>query len=94
MIIHTPAVGICCSEQGMSVLPSYRLPDGFIQGTTGAGDAFCAGALLGIHEEKSDLDILQMATVAATGALSTADATSGLKTYAELQEICKHFERR
>ena len=94
VIIHTPAVGICCSEQGMSVLPSYRLPDGFIQGTTGAGDAFCAGALLGIHEEKSDLDILQMATVAATGALSTADATSGLKTYAELQEICKHFERR
>lgn len=94
VIIHTPAVGICCSEQGMSVLPSYRLPDGFIQGTTGAGDAFCAGALLGIHEEKSDLDILQMATVAATGALSTADATSGLKTYTELQEICKHFERR
>ena len=94
VIIHTPDFGLCYSEAGISMVYSYKLPDGYIKGTTGAGDAFCAGALLGIHEELSDVEILNMATVAATGALSTADATSGLKAYAELQEICKDFKRK
>ena len=94
VIIHTPDLGLCCGENGMSMVYSYKLPDGYIKGTTGAGDAFCAGALLGIHEELSDVEILNMATIAATGALSTADATSGLKTYEELKEICKDFKRK
>ena len=94
VIIHTPDLGLCYSDNGASMVHSYRLPDGYIQGTTGAGDAFCAGALLGIHEELSDVEILNMATVTATGALSTADATSGLKTYEELKEICKDFKRK
>ena len=94
VIIHTPDLGLCCGENGMSMVHSYKLPDGYIKGTTGAGDAFCAGALLGIHEELSDVDILNMATVAATGALSTADATSGLKPYEKLKEICKDFKRK
>ena len=94
VIIHTPDLGICYSDNGITITPSYQLPEGYIQGTTGAGDAYCAGALLGIHEELSDMDILNMATVAATGALSTADATSGLKTYEELKEICKDFKRK
>ena len=94
VIIHTPELGICYSDNGISILHSYKLPDGYIQGTTGAGDAFCAGALLGIYEGASDMNILNMATVAATGALSTADATSGVKTYVELQEICKNFKRK
>lgn len=94
VIIHTPEMGVCVSEKGVECVPSYALPDNFIVGTTGAGDAFCAGALLGIHKDMSDMDILNMATVAATGALSTADATSGLKIYVELQENCKNFKRK
>ena len=94
VIIHTPDLGICYSDNGITITPSYQLPEGYIQGTTGAGDAFCAGALLGIHEDLSDVEILNVATVAATGALSTADATSGLKTYTELKEICKDFKRK
>ena len=87
-------LGLCYSNEGMCMVHSYKLPDGYIQGTTGAGDAFCAGALLGIYEDVSDMDILDMATIAATGALSAADATSGLKAYSKLQEICKDFQKR
>ena len=94
VIIHTPDLGICYSDNGITITPSYQLPEGYIQGTTGAGDAYCAGALLGIHEDLSDVEILNVATVAATGALSTADATSGLKAYTELKEICKDFKRK
>jgi sugar/nucleoside kinase (ribokinase family) len=37
--------------------PSLRLPDKFIAGTAGAGDAFCAGVLLGLHEGGSCLAV-------------------------------------
>ena len=94
VIIHTPDLGLCYSNEGMCMVHSYKLPDGYIQGTTGAGDAFCAGALLGIYEDASDMDILDMATIVATGALSATDATSGLKAYSKLQEICKDFQKR
>lgn len=94
VIIHTPKLSVCLSERGFSVLPSYEIPDDFIKGTTGAGDAFCAGALTGIYEEKSDEEILQMATVSATCSLRVADATSGLESYEKMKDFCKKFEIR
>ena len=94
VIIHTPDIGLCYSANGLTTVGSYQLPKGYIKGTTGAGDAFCAGALWAIHEEKSDEEILKIAGTVATGALGAPDAVSGLKTYAELQEICKGFERK
>ena len=45
VIIHTPSLGICVSDKGETVVPSYKLPEKFIAGTTGAGDAFYAGIL-------------------------------------------------
>ncbi len=94
VIIHTPEIGICISETGAACVPSYSLPEGFIKGTTGAGDAFCAGALLGIYQGKTDKEILEFASAAAVAALSSADATSGLCTEAEIKEICKELKRK
>ena len=71
-----------------------QLPDGYIQGTTGAGDAFCAGALFGIYQGKTDKEILEFASAAAVAALSSADATSGLRTEKEIKELCNGLERR
>jgi sugar/nucleoside kinase (ribokinase family) len=94
VIIHTPEMGICVSETDAICVPSYALPDGFIQGTTGAGDAFCAGALLGIYQNKTDKEILEFASGAAVAALSKADATSGLRTEQEINELCNGFKRK
>lgn len=91
VIIHTPEGSLCQSDSGRTLLGALSLPNGYIQGTTGAGDAFCAGALLGIYEGASDEDILKIATVAATGALSTKDATSGLTALATLKERFASF---
>ena len=89
VIIHMPALSVCLSKDGTyTTLPSYDLPKGFIQGTTGAGDAFCAGALLGIYLGKSDEEILAIASKAAVGALSAADAVSGMKSLSELDALC------
>lgn len=94
VILHTPDIGVCYSARGLALRPSYELPKGYVQGTTGAGDAFCAGALVGIHEEMSDAEILDIATVSAAASLSAADAIGGLKTYAEMCEQCKNFKRK
>ena len=94
VIIHTPEMGVCVSQRGVESVPSYALPKDFIVGTTGAGDAFCAGALLGIYQDKTDKEILEFASGAAVAALSQADATSGLCTEQEIKELCKGLKRK
>ena len=93
IIIHTPKIGVCVSKNGCTMLPSYQLPDGFIQGTTGAGDAFCSGALIAIEQGKSDLEILEYAQTAAVASLRNTDATSGLQELSDLIKIFEKYER-
>ncbi len=93
VIIHKPDRALCLSDEGLTVVGSYKVPDGYIKGTTGAGDAFCAGALLGLHNDWSDRQILEFASAAAAVSLSSADATSGLKSQEEVLKICKEWER-
>ena len=94
VIIHMPERSVCLSEQGFSSLGSYILPDGYIQGTTGAGDAFCAGALIGIYNGWTDEKIMEFASGCAVMALGSADATSGMKTEQQIKEFCKSLARR
>ena len=94
VIIHMPDCSVCCSDQGVSALGSYILPEGYIQGTTGAGDAFCAGALIGIYNGWSDEEIMEFASGCAVMALGSPDATSGMKTQQEIMDFCKEFSRR
>ena len=94
VVIHKPDFAVCLSNDGYTVVSSYALPDGYIKGTTGAGDAFCAGTLIGIYKEWSDTEILEFASGCAVMALGKADATSGLMTEEEIKEYCKRFERQ
>ena len=94
VIIHTPTVGVCLSNEGFVCVPSYDLPNGFIKGTTGAGDAFCAGCLIGIYNGLSDEEILKLASGAAVAALSSADAISGMRSQAEIETLCKDMPRK
>lgn len=94
VIIHCAEYSICVSSDGCTVLPSYSLPNLYIKGTTGAGDAFCAGCLLGIYNKKSDMEILNMATAAATLSLREADSVNGLSDINDALEYCCRFERR
>lgn len=94
VIIHKPDCAVCLSDAGLTVLPSYALPNGYIKGTTGAGDAFCAGALYGIYENWPDEQILSFASGAAVMALGSADATSGLVPEQKIKEFCSQFSRQ
>ena len=95
VIIHCPEAGFCLNKNGeFTVVPSLKLPKGFIKGTTGAGDAFCAACLLSVYRETSDEEMLAFASAAAVAALSESDATSGLRSVAEIEKLCKDFKRR
>lgn len=78
VIIHMPSLGMVKTRDGVTRLPSYKLPSGFIRGTVGAGDAFCSGALLAIYEQRSDMAILEYASLAAAASLRSPDATGAL----------------
>lgn len=93
VIIHMPSRAICLSNDEWTEVGSYILPDDFIKGTTGAGDAFCAGCLIGIHEGFSDKEMLEFASGCAVMALCEADATSGLVKREDIHEYCSQFER-
>ena len=87
VIIHMPEIGICLSDNGYFDLPSPSLPDGFIKEKTGAGDAFCAGALIGIYREMDEESILALATKTAAISLSSFDATGGVVSESEIDKI-------
>ncbi len=93
VIIHTPAIGVCCSRQGCFTLPSIALPKGFIKGTTGAGDAFCAGALLSIYRGMSELEILARAERAAVASLTAPDSIGGMRSEAEIDALIAAVQR-
>lgn len=94
VIIHQPDRSVCFTSEGFTCVPSYDLPAGYIRGTTGAGDAFCAGALTGIYQGWQDREILEFASAVAAVALGAPDATGGLKTKEETEAFCAGFARQ
>ena len=93
VIVHMPKIGYIMSKDGFKSLPSFNYPKGYIKGTTGAGDAYCAGALYYIYLGKSDEEILSFASSSAAVSLSSADATSAMVTEKEILERVKEFKR-
>ena len=89
VIIHMPEIGVCLSDNGFFELPSWELPKGYIKGKTGAGDAFCAGALIGIYRGLDEIGILKLASKAATASLSAPDSIGGMVSEGEIDEMLR-----
>ena len=94
VIIHMPNKGVCLSKDGYTEVNSLELPNGYIKGSTGAGDAFCAGALLGIYKGWSDKEILSFASCSAAASLSKPDAVSGMMEEKEVKNLEKIYKRK
>jgi sugar/nucleoside kinase (ribokinase family) len=93
VVIHEPTKGTSVRKDGTcAVLPSFRLSEGFIKDKTGAGDAYCAGALTGIFRGLSDAEILRRGRLAAAGALSSCGATAGVRDLAALETMCEGLD--
>jgi sugar/nucleoside kinase (ribokinase family) len=74
-------VGADGAEHVFEITP---LPSDQIASNLGAGDAFCAGLLYGIHEELSPVKAIQIANATARASLKGLTATSAIPALAEL----------
>lgn len=94
VVVHCPELGCALTEDGtFSIVPSLKLPDGYIVGSVGAGDAFCAGMLYSFAKSMSAADGLRLASCAAACNLRVADSISGSKSFAETMALESKFER-
>jgi sugar/nucleoside kinase (ribokinase family) len=95
VIIHFPEGGFARTRKGDDVWQSsLKLPAGYIAGTAGAGDAFCAGCLLGIHEGWDLSKCLLTAVCAAAASLSDATCTAGVGNLKSALALAKKFGLR
>ena len=87
VIVHCPEKGYCLSKNGeFTISPSIKLPKGFIKGSVGAGDAFCAGCLYAIYNDYNDSDMLEFANLVAVNCLTSYDSVSGVKDKDKLRD--------
>ena len=83
-VIHTPELSCGLDEAGnYAEAETLPLPEGFIKGSVGAGDAFTAGLLLMAWRGTSLREALDAANAAAALSLSTPGATEGMKSMEE-----------
>ena len=83
VVIHFEAGAVVADSDGaVTIQASLQLPPGFIVGATGAGDAFAAGYLHGIHEGFSTADRLTLAVCTAAACLTHPTPSQGLRPVA------------
>jgi len=87
-VIHCPELGCGIDAQGKYwEVASLKLPKGYIKGTVGAGDAFCAGVLYAAEMDMSMQEALKLGACTAAASLSEVGASDGVKTAEEVLKL-------
>ena len=92
-VIHCPEIGCGIDEKGeYYAVPSLKLPGGWIKGTVGAGDAFCAGVLYAAEMGWPMPEALKMGACAAAASLNAVSASDGVRSVAEVLKLYDRFK--
>lgn len=90
--VHMPEGVYLRTKEGKQYAQgSLNLPDNYIKGTVGAGDAFCAGMLYGLHEGWDPAKTLKLGSCAAAACLAQPGATDGLLPLNKVMELGDRF---
>ena len=94
-VIHCPEGGFGLDENDRFVsLGSLVLPEGYIKGSVGAGDAFCAGVLYGAEKGWTLDKAVDLGIASAAASLSDPSATGGRGAQTQAMELFEKFPRR
>ena len=94
VVVHCPQLSVSLDAAGgFTALPSLKLPAGWIKGSVGAGDAFCAGMLYSFMKGLSAEEGMRLASCAAACNLAAPDSVSGAKSYTETIALDSQFPR-
>jgi sugar/nucleoside kinase (ribokinase family) len=95
VVIHFPEGAFARTRRGEDIWQSsLKLPPDYIAGTAGAGDAFCAGVLLGLHEGWDLPRSLLTGVCIAAASLSDPTCTAGVKSLNHSLGLAKRFGLR
>jgi sugar/nucleoside kinase (ribokinase family) len=79
VVVHFPEAVYARDVHGNGLWqPSLRVPAAEIAGAAGAGDALAAGVLLGVHEDRTMAECLQLGVAAAAASLSQPTCSAGV----------------
>lgn len=92
IVIHFPEGAFARTRKGEDVWQSsVKLPAKGNLGAAGAGDAFCAGALYGLHESWELKRCLETAVCTAAASLSDPTCTGGMKALSACLALGKKY---
>lgn len=92
VVIHAPEAACAMDKRGSFVcVPSLKLPDGYVKGTVGAGDAFCAGVLYSLYREYPIEEALLFGAGAAACSLSELNSVDGMRDYAYIRGLIEKY---
>lgn len=92
VIVHFPAGAIAVSKEGRSVFqPSIKVPDDKVVGAVGAGDAFAAGVLMGVHNNQVMEKCLTLGVCAAAASLFASTSSDGVLSSTECLFLSKKY---
>ncbi|MCS1409353.1 MAG: putative sugar kinase YdjH [Verrucomicrobia subdivision 3 bacterium] len=95
VVIHFPEGAFARTKDGVDVWQSsLKLPAKYIKGSAGAGDAFCAGVLMGIHEGWDLQKSLFTGVCSAAASLADPTCTGGVVSLEECQALAKKYRPR
>lgn len=93
-VIHSQkcGYGLNCKTGEKVAVPSLHLPEGFVKGTTGAGDAFCCGVLYSAYHGLGLEAGLKLGAKTAACSLSAEDSNSGIVKYEDIDQVLADIE--
>jgi sugar/nucleoside kinase (ribokinase family) len=92
VVVHFPEGAFARTRKGEDFWQSsLKLPRDYIRGTAGAGDAFCAGVLLGLHESWDLQRSLLTGVCLAAASLSDSTCTHGVKSLGTSMALARKF---
>ena len=95
VVVHFPEGGFARTGTGEDFWQSsLKISDRQIAGTAGAGDAFAAGVLLGLHEEWDLQKSLLTGVCVAAASLSHPTCTGGVRSLPAAMRLAKKFGLR
>jgi sugar/nucleoside kinase (ribokinase family) len=89
---HFPGGAVVGGRDGSRLaLGSVALPASAVVGVDGAGDAFAAGMLYGLHEQWPIVECLQLGHACAAASMRAVSTTAGVGTVSECLALAKQW---
>ena len=92
VVVHCPVIAIAVTRDGkVFTKPSTQIPRDLVAGANGAGDAFAAGMLYGVHEGWSVDEALTLAHASAAASLRSLSTTGAVEPWRKCIELANEW---